>query len=137
MRDGSGGQWLGGHEFMEGLGFISYMAAAVKPAGFVRHEALGQRHSSPAAPPIPPRNRPQAADSPAPATFRQVGFVRGVSGSFVDPSGSLNPGRGFDRRQAGSFAGSLVGKRAKSDVSCAISNANGASSGEDYDKWRV
>jgi D-aspartate ligase len=56
-----------------------------------------------------------------------LGFVR----SFL----------GFDRRSAGfarpfpgSFSGSFVGKRAKSVDSCAISNANGAYSGEDYDK---
>ena len=56
-----------------------------------------------------------------------LGFVR----SFV----------GFDRRIAGfvrpfpgSFSGSFVGKRPKCVDPCAISNANDAYSGEDYDK---
>ena len=48
--------------------------------------------------------------------------------------GLLNLSTGFARRLAGSFAGLFVGKTAKCVDSCAIRNANGASSGEDYDK---
>jgi hypothetical protein len=55
-----------------------------------------------------------------------AGFVRSIRG-FLNPSG------GFVRR----FAGSFVAKTAKCAAICAISNAYGAYSGEDYDKWRV
>ncbi len=73
---------------------------------------------------------------PMDAASCQVGFDRGFPGSIALSWGLVNPSAGFDRRLAGSFAGSNVAKRAKCAALRAISNANGAWSGEDYDKLR-
>ncbi len=82
------------------------------------------RRQNPAIPPF----SAGGCDSLSPWVRSRVpGFVRRFPG-FVRRIG------GFVRRFPGSFAGSFVANRAKCAAICAIRNAYGAYSGEDYDK---